>query len=301
MDIDACIATYRRPRQLQRLLADLRLQVLPAATHLRVIVVDNDRLASAREVVDAARADGLDVTYEVQPEQNISLTRNAALALATAPLIAIADDDESAPVDWLATLLSAMGRFDADIVMGPVAGVLPADTPGWVRKGGFFAGAVAPTGKLLRYGGAGNVLMKRHWVEKGKAFDPTLGLRGGEDTELFFRLSRQGARIVWCQEARLEEHIGPDRTTLRWLLRRALRAGQTYADVVERPANGLRLFAWAVRRFFLLCAGLIGAALVWPLGRHHAVRLLMGAARSAGQLSTLGRYRTLEYAVSTRP
>ena len=93
-DVDVCVCTFRRP-SVARLLASLASQDLPAATHLRVIVADNDDIPSARETVMRAFADlGLEGVYLHAPARNISIARNACLNAARATLVAFIDDDE---------------------------------------------------------------------------------------------------------------------------------------------------------------------------------------------------------------
>ena len=84
MSISLCIATYRRPDRLAALLDDLVAQhELPHD----VVVVDNDASGSAREVVERRRTLGapFPIRYDIQPEKNISLTRNRSVALASRP------------------------------------------------------------------------------------------------------------------------------------------------------------------------------------------------------------------------
>lgn len=46
-----CIATYKRPELLKKLLESLSKQELPESVEIEVIIVDNDKSESAREVV----------------------------------------------------------------------------------------------------------------------------------------------------------------------------------------------------------------------------------------------------------
>ena len=84
--ISVCIATYRRPVMLDLLLGDMAAQTLRPA---QIVVVDNDAQGSARAVVEARRAafaaQGVALDYAIQPEKNISLTRNMTVSLARAP------------------------------------------------------------------------------------------------------------------------------------------------------------------------------------------------------------------------
>ena len=78
--VSACVATYRRPELLDHLLGALHHQQLPPGVGLEVVVVDNDAAGSARPLAERWQAAGLELRYEVQPEPNISLTRNRTVA-----------------------------------------------------------------------------------------------------------------------------------------------------------------------------------------------------------------------------
>ena len=99
--VSLCIATYRRADRLALLLGDLTAQ---SRVPDEVVVVDNDAAGSACEAVERRRALGgpFPIIYDVQPQKNISLTRNLTVQHATGDWVAFIDDDERAPVDWLA-------------------------------------------------------------------------------------------------------------------------------------------------------------------------------------------------------
>lgn len=295
--IDICIATFQRPILLERLLRDLSAQQLPDDVATQIIVVDNDVRESARAVVTAFQSSGAPIEYLTQPEQNIALTRNRALDHSQGDLIAFIDDDESAPKDWLATLLTTMERCAADIVLGPVNGVLPPGAPGWLVKGRFFEQPERRTGVRVKalVGGTGNALMRASAVRGRFAFNPRFGLSGGEDTDFFHRLWRSGAVVVWCQEARLTEAVPEERMTVRWLLRRAIRTGQTYAEILNRPEGGLRFVGWIILKLVavLITGGLAVAA--FPISRSKAMHFAIKCTSNVGQLSWIASYRLLEY------
>lgn len=301
MKISLCIATYRRPDRLRALLQDITWQrLLP----LEVIVVDNDAAGSARAVVDGLRASKppFPIRYEIQPEQNISLTRNRCVALARGNWIAFVDDDERAPPDWLRGLAHCAVREHADGVLGPVVPVVPRGAPAWIRRGGFYdwvrmrTGTVVPSHQL-RFG---NVLLRAPLLHGQSApFDPAYGRTGGEDGDLLARLVQQGARIVWCDEAMVKEPVEAARLSLRWLLLRALRGGQDFAR--HSLAGRYGALGTAGRTRFVLRAALQALAattlalLSCPLGRHRAVRWLLKASANLGKLSVFFGWHYREY------
>lgn len=301
MNISLCLATYRRVERLRVLLDDLVQQRRPP---IEVIVVDNDATGSARAVVERRRELGapFPIHYDVQPLQNISLTRNRTVELASGDWIAFIDDDERAPPSWLAQLADAAERYAADGVLGPVEPVVPNQAPHWLRTGGFYnwarmeTGTVIPLNKL-RFG---NVLLRATLLRATPTpFDPNYGQTGGEDGDLLTRLVQNGARIVWCDEAIVREPVEAARLSLRWLLRRALRGGQDFARHTLAGRYGA-ISAWGRVKFILraliqaLSAAIL-ALLSWPASRQRAAYWLLKAAANVGKMSLFWGWHYREY------
>jgi len=306
MHVSVCIATFRRNERLRALLQDLANQQLPP---YEVIVVDNDAAGGARNIVEWARRrfTDLSIRYDVQPIQNISLTRNRTVALANGDWLAFIDDDERAPPAWLLGLARAADNCSADCVLGPVVPVVASTAPAWIRRGAFYDWPRMPTGSVvprnqLRFG---NVLLRASLLRTELPFDPAYGLTGGEDGDLLARLAHAGTRIVWCDTAIVHEPIEPTRLSLRWLLRRALRGGQDFArhTLAGRygPVTPLRRASFLTRAALQSIAALGLAGVSWPIGRHRTAHWLLKAAANAGKLSVFWGYHYREYAAPATP
>jgi succinoglycan biosynthesis protein ExoM len=307
MHVSICIATFRRADRLRALLQDISMQ---QQQPYEVIVVDNDAAASARSVVEEARqrCAAYPIRYDVQPVQNISLTRNRTVELASGDWLAFIDDDERAPATWLLELTAAARRYSADSVLGPVIPVVADTAPRWIRRGTFYewprmrSGAVVPRNQL-RFG---NVLIRGRLLRHGPApFDPAYGLTGGEDGDLLARLANEGARIVWADEAIVHEPVEPSRLSLRWLMRRALRGGQDFArhTLAGRygPVNASTRLRFIARALLQSLAALGLAGVSWPRGSHRTAHWLLKAAANAGKLSVFWGYHYREYHARPEP
>lgn len=291
MKISVCIATYRRQDRLGLLLDDLvNQEYLP----VEVVVVDNDATGSAREVVEKRIEMGtpFPIRYDIQPEKNISLTRNRTVALAECEWIAFIDDDERAPAPWLKQLTETIINSSADGALGPVVPIVPIGAPDWIQRGHFYdwsrmeTGVEVPLNKL-RFG---NLILRGSLLRMSPdPFDANYGLTGGEDGDLLIRLAQQGAHIVWCDEAIVLEPVESKRLSLRWLLLRALRGGQDFA---RHKLNGrygnitllgqMRLF---LRSFVFFMTAVLLMIVQLPFGWHRAVYWLLKASANVGKMS----------------
>jgi succinoglycan biosynthesis protein ExoM len=239
--ISVCICTYRRPELLQRLLNGLNTQETEALFTYSVVVVDNDSQRSAEPVVlEFAQGSAISIKYCVQPQQNISLTRNMAVANADGDFISFIDDDEFPTQAWLLTLFKACGRYQADGVLGPVKPHFDQQPPNWVVKGKFYDRPSYPTGLVIdgRKGRTGNCLLKRELFAGSELpFRPEF--RVGEDQDFFTRMIQKGHVFIWCHEALAYEVVPPIRWNRKFLLKRALLRGAN--SLLQKNAGGLNL------------------------------------------------------------
>ncbi|HYI93653.1 MAG TPA: glycosyltransferase [Bryobacteraceae bacterium] len=225
--ISVCVCTYKRPDLLARLLNCLATQETQDLFNYSAVIVDNDQSRSAQPVVSrfAAESD-IPVTYIVEPQQNIALARNRAVANAQGDFIAFIDDDEFPIAVWLLTLFQICTDRGVDGVLGPVMPHFDEEPPRWVINGKFHERATYPTGLVIdwRKGRTGNVLLRRLVFEGSiQPFKPEF--RTGEDQEFFHRAIDKGFVFIWCNEAVAYEVVPPIRWRRSFMLRRALLRG----------------------------------------------------------------------------
>lgn len=287
-EVTVCIATFRRPQLLKSALDSVVAQEFEFPAALKIVVVDNDVQQTAKETVDEYRHSSVvEITYDVEPIQNIALARNRALAHAEGKYVAFIDDDEVACANWLAAMISAAKQYAVGVVFGPVIPVVPKEAPDWVRRGTFFVRERHQTGHSCKFGKTGNVLLDRKLLEsQRRMFDPAYGLTGGSDTEFFARLGRDGVAMIWCDEAIVKEFVLPERMCVAWLARRAFRGGQSFARIFVARMTLLRKCGWFLQRTLFLLLAALGVVLsFWRKDR--MVKSLQAVARNAGQLSYL--------------
>ena len=231
--VTVAIPTARRAGSLRRLLA-----ALPAAlagVTADVVVVDNDPAEPADTVVAASP---VPVRYLVEPRPGSAFARNRAVAEVRTELVAFLDDDVVPHPGWLAGLIVAMApgvvAAGGPVVLDPLA-----PRPPWFRDaglGGYLsAHDLGPESRDLV---AGEYLLTANAVFLTEAlravggFDPRLGPRPGaqlvaDDVHVVRALQRAGGRVVWQPAAGVTHELPAERTSRRWLLRRAYLQGRS--------------------------------------------------------------------------
>jgi len=286
LTINICIATFKRPVLLKKLLESLNGLNLEPDMSCRIIVVDNDKKCSAKKIVrEFAFNARFPVVYDIEPVQNIALTRNRALSHTSGGFVAFIDDDEYADPDWIVQHLRTIERFHADASCGPVLPEYDEEIRGWIRKGGFFERPRHKEGAVILVGITGNTLFKYQSVDRlAIKFNTALGLIGGEDTDFFLRLSNAGGKLVWCDSAIVHEQVSKERACMKWLIKRAFRTGKVFASITMQQMTITKKIYWVLKRITYLALSLVMVPFAFLLGRIRLTNALMRAARCMGQL-----------------
>lgn len=284
------ICTFQRP-SVAETLASLSGLARPARP-VSILVADNDETPSARPLVmGLAAAHPIPLRYIHAPARNISVARNALLQAsrdAGARFLAFLDDDEMARPDWLAKLLERQAETAAAAVVGPVRAVYGQSAPAWMRAGAVHDMRLDPgPDGCVRQGHTSNALLDLTApAVQGLCFDLARGRTGGEDTAFFRLMSAAGGQIAWAPDAVVEETVPDHRATLRWLLRRRYRMGQTHASLIgdgmSRPARAAAMMLAATKA--IACLGMAGLRSFDERGRNRA---LMRGALHVGAVAEL--------------
>lgn len=270
--ICVCICTFKRPSLLKNLLYHLGSLHTEGLFDYSISVADNDQMQSASQVVlEFSAASPIHTIYSMEPEKNIALARNKALANARGDFIAFIDDDEFPEKSWLCKLFKTCRDYKVDGVLGLVRPTFEQIPPRWITKGKFFERPSYKTGYRLDWSETrtGNVLFKRK-ILKGDCniFKAEFGT-GSEDVDFFRRMMGRGCVFVWCNEAVVHEVVPRVRCRRRYLLRRALLRGSSFP---LRPTDRLKNFLKSVIIVPLYTLSLPFIAL---FGQHLLVRYLI--------------------------
>lgn len=258
---------------------------------LRVIVADDSQDGAARARILDLKLPDLDITCLTVGAGNISVARNALLDAAEGDFLIFIDDDEWVEEDWLDRLLDCQREFSAHVVIGPVLPVYPPEAPAWMQKARPHYVPWGERGKRLLTGRGGNTLVDLPLIRKlGLRFNPALGKTGGEDTDFFSRAAARGAVIIATDDAIVREEVPPSRLSTRYILRRALRAGQSYAESrkVDHPTLGWKSL-FLINASLKVCVAFVLWLVLRPFDRAQSFLMLRKICLNLGKLrSALG-------------
>ena len=283
VEISIVIPTQRRLEGLARAARSVFVQAGVDAATLELVVVDNDQTPSAAGVARTLAEEApFPVRYVHEPAPGVANARNAGMTESQGELIAFLDDDEEAPGEWLAALVSAQRRYEADVVFGPVHA--RAD---WDRVGNrvylerFFS-RLGPdeSGPIDHYYGCGDSLVRRGALpDPDRPFSAIRNHIGGEDDLLFGTMERAGARFAWAADAWVWEDPAPERLTLRYTALRAFAYGQGASAHGAAAGDRLGVARWMI----------LGVAQALAFGAYAAVKWLVRSPSFAFSLDRAAR------------
>lgn len=252
-EISVCVCTFKRPHLLRECLKGLLKQKIDQS--FEIIVVDNDRLASAKEVTEelflGANRKGIKLKYAVEPEQNISHARNRAISLSEGKYIACIDDDEYPSNEyWLANYHKTLIKTGAHGIFGPIVNIYPPETLEWMKAivepipGKWKTGA-----EVKRSRGTGNLFFSKSVFERRAGpFDPAYGRTGGEDGDLTNWLLINGCKFYWCDEAIVYQTVESKKLNLEYHTRKFFQFGVNCSRTFLKQRGSIRFCTeWPVR------------------------------------------------------
>ena len=241
-DVTIAIATFRRPKGLERLL--IAIADLETNARVRVVVAEND--AERREGIAVVEQSQAAYRWPMEAhlveQRGIAQARNALVAHAGSfDYLAMLDDDEWPEPAWLDAFLRVARETRADALHGAVVPEFGIARGRWARRCYGFAPLRGRTGSVAMIHGSSNILLRRSAFDLIPApyFDPGFALSGGEDKDFFTRLKIAGACFAWADEAVVHAEMPLTRSNARWAIQRAFRVGNSDMRVFIKQTRGL--------------------------------------------------------------
>ena len=231
MDITVIVCTFNRSGLLKTALESFAASQMPAGIAWEILVADNNSSDGTRKVVeDFGRRYPGRFRYVFEPRPGKSNALNAAIALATADVLAFADDDVTVHPQWLCNLAAPLmsGTW-----VGSGGRVLPQWTsaaPEWLDPECWMV--VGPlvqfdigleAGQLHETPVGTNMAFRRSVFERYGGFRADLGPCPGseirnEDSEFGRRLLRASEPLYYTPSAIVYHPVPEDRLTKDYFL-----------------------------------------------------------------------------------
>ena len=284
------LCTCKRPKMLEKALKSLETISIPENIIIEVLVVDNDKNQSAKEIVFAYQKNSrYEVHYHTEPKRGLSFARNKVLEEAAklgASHILFFDDDEYLATDCLKSHIDFYNENEnAIIISGPTINVFAPNTPNYIMKNIVFTQTTTKQHKNIRKTcAAGNVFFPISLYTKfGIKFSEEYVFMGGEDGDFFGRASKAGFTIVWNSNAIIYEEVPKARTTPEYIFKKCYYNG--YAGAFNRiKEKKKRQISYAIKNIFLL---FINCLLLIPsiiMGRAVFLNMLGICLRTKGKI-----------------
>ncbi len=297
-----CICTFRRPAGLLRLLRSL--EALQTTKDASIIVADNDP--------DGLQGFNLCLSLQhdnyrwplsafVVRERGLPSVRNAihekAFSDPSTDFVAMLDDDETVEPQWLDAMLDMQSRTGADIVGGAVIPQFETAPKPWMVKSKAYRRDEVTDGLVRELYGECNIFISRKILDRFPLpfFDPKLSLTGAHEV-LFFRQAKQrGVTFARASRARAFEHYPSTRMTIRWVMLRAYRVGNSL--IMVKRSLKLPARAW-ILDFMKISAALAVFPfefLAFAFSPSRRVDALCRLSRAAGKIGALLGHEYEEY------
>lgn len=302
--VSVIVPTSRHEELLPRLIERCGGQSGFNAGSIELIVVDRSAEGSARAIVDrnVGRSRAL-ARYLHAPGAGIARARGLGVGQAQGEFVAFLDERALPADNWLEAMLKIHRIYDSDVVIGPVE-VVPEGPPPrhfelYQETFGYTNDATTGTSFELRrpmqFTGGGSfvpfmvnnaMMLKANYPGVGDT--QFRGLGTGEDVLFFQRMLRQGKRLTWCAEARVEQHVATEMLRPSALLARQFRRSQlTGATALGPPTLRADVAAWLAIGLLQILGGIL-RALAWPVSRGRGLKGVRSVASGLGKLALFG-------------
>jgi len=242
--IVAC-CTCLRPETLRKSLETYKNLKKPENIRVDLLIVDNDKEASAYDVAKEFGA-----IYVVEENRGIANARNRVLKEAInlgATHIAMFDDDGLLDENWLINHIDFYNNNEVNVISGPQYSHFEKAYPKYITHNNIFkSDTTKKTGQILKSCATNNVFMQLDIVkDKNIYFNAEKYIfMGGEDGDFFRRVTEAGFILKFNKDAVVKELIEDNRANIEWILNRYYYNGYSgaYLKFGESKNNKKKIF-----------------------------------------------------------
>lgn len=220
--ISVIICTYNRDKYIYNVLKSIAQGSL-GTNRYEIVLIDNNCTDRTRPEVERFCADFPDVTlnYYVETKQGLSHARNRGIRESKGDLLVYVDDDATVNPDYLATYSNWFEQHpETDAAGGPIiphyeTGAEPKWMTYFIKRlltGYLYFGNKPGPFPGKNYPGGGNAAYRSSVFEKVGLYNVELGrngnnLGGGEEKDIFDKMSRHGMQFTYLPDAILYHSI----------------------------------------------------------------------------------------------
>lgn len=295
--------TFLRPELLEKNLESIAALNIPDGIEIKVLVVDNDKNASAKPVIEKLQNTyPYKINYFVEKERGLSSARNRLLQEAInleVTHVAILDDDDIADENWIKNLVDLYNtQENAYIVSGPEFCCFEEDFPKYLTNNNIFVKKTSKKkGEVRIVCSTHNAFFPLTIVkDEGIWFDRSFVFMGGEDGDFFYRAGKAGYTIVFTPDAIVRELNGKDRVNIKWILSRNYYNGYSgsylqYKDKSKR----LKRFLYLLKMLLVCFTNLLITPLTLVCGLTVFFNMLGLLCKNFGKLMGAIKLQPLNY------
>jgi GT2 family glycosyltransferase len=236
--LSVVVPTRNRAGYLEVTLASLAAQA-PGPAHETIVVDDGSEDDATRAI-----AERMGVAYvRHERSRGPNAARNAGIALARAPLIALIDDDVRIPPSWVAELVAGADRHEwAEAFGGPIRASLEGPAPHFCGRepAPVTTLDLGPHDREAEFVWSANMALRRSAIERIGDFDEQIPIYGDEE-EWLIRLRANGGRVAYLAAAGLDHRRAGDDARLRSLARAEYRRGRAARRNDRRKGSELSI------------------------------------------------------------
>lgn len=233
-DVSVVVCTHSAERR--QMLGELIRSIASGSLQPREIVIVVDRNPPLFEELRAERWP-LPLRVIASSGSGLAAARNTGWQALQSPLVAFIDDDALASTRWLHELVSAVDRYQADVIGGDLEPRWAAGEPSWFSPslgwvvGCSYEGMPQAPARVRNVIGC-NMLIRRALLERLDGFNTSFGrtgegLAGAEETELCIRANQSGALVMLIPGASVAQILPAERGTLSYAVRRGWDEGHS--------------------------------------------------------------------------
>jgi len=277
LQLSIVVCTNNRSSSLRRLLCSLETELTPQSKDIEVLVIASGCEDDTATIADSF-SERLSLRVIVESLPGLSRARNVALDNSNAEAILWLDDDTEITMGLISTYCQALTKYpEATFFAGKISPSFEGNPPLWIQyvvKNQPSTYSLMDMGEdertldasLNEFPFGANMVVRRRALD-GFRFRENLGrnqnpnnLIGGEETELFKKLSADGHFGIWVPAANVLHWMPSSRLTFRYFASYQHAVGVLGVRLLDQKPTP---FFWLLLPRYLMSI-LIGRVLLWP-------------------------------------